>query len=230
MIRSTGLVVAVRAVGEQRASVHLAPLPTPGPPGAITTLCGALLASGRIEIVDPGTGVPCSKCLIYQVNREQPVTPPAGHAPGGPMALARRATPQGYAALGWPVTVRGDQVLLNVGTEPVALIMPSVLADQATVLLAAQARPAPVLTHPDMPGQRIVLVAEPFGVDLPWPASIRPITAHLPLPPTVTPAGPVTWAHLPDGHALGFCREIDLLGVVHTLTQPVLQRPGGAQR
>lgn len=230
MIRSTGLVVAVRAVGEHRRPVHLAALPAPGPPGAITTLCGALLASGRIEIVDPGIGVPCTTCLIYQADREQPVTPPAGHAPGGPMAVARRATAQGYAALGWPVTVRGNQVLLNVGTELIALIMPSVLADQATVLLTAQARPAPVLTHPDLPGQRIMLAAERFGVDLPWPAQIRPMTGHLPLPPTVTPAGPVSWAHLPDGHALGFCREIDLFGAVRTLTQPVLEKPGGAQR
>lgn len=223
MTRSAGLVVAVRMVGEHRGPVHLAALPTLGPPGVVAALCGALLASGRIEIVDPGTGVPCTTCLIHRAVTEQPVTPPAGQAPGGPMALARRATPQGYAALGWPVTVRGNQVLLTVGTELVALIMPTVLADQATVLLTAKARPAPVLAHPQIPGQLIVLAAEPFGVDLPWPSQIRSVTGHLPLPPTRTPAGPVTWAHLPDGHALGFCREIDLFGVIHTLENKELQ-------
>ncbi|MGH3932520.1 MAG: hypothetical protein ACRDTF_21385 [Pseudonocardiaceae bacterium] len=223
MTRLAGLVVAARTVGEHCGPVHLAALATPGPPpGAVATLCGAMLASGRIEIVEPGTGVPCTTCLIHQADTELPVTPPDGQAPGGPMAPARRATPPGYAALGWPVTVRGNQVLLAVGTELVALIMPTVLADQATVLLTAKARPAPILAHPQVPDQRIVLAAEPFGVRLRWPTQIRSVAGHLPLPPTRTPAGPVTWTHLPDGHALGFCREIDLFGVVYTLTRPVL--------
>lgn len=226
MIRSIGLVVTVRTVGEHRGQVHLAVVSTAEPPNAVATLCGALLASGRIEVVDPGTGVPCTICLIHQADAEQPITPPAGWAVGGPMALARRATPQGYAALGWPVAARGNQVLLAVGTELVALIMPAVLADQATVLLTAKARPAPVLAYPQLPGQRIVLAAEPFSIDLPWPSQIRIVAGHLPLPPTRTPAGPVSWAHLPDGHALGFCREIDLFGVVRTLATSVFEERG----
>lgn len=214
----------VRTVGGPDRLVHLVALPVSEPLSVVSALCGALLIPGQVQTVERGTGVPCSMCLIHRV-AGQPVTVPEGLTPGGAMPLARRATPLGYAALEWPVTVRGDQVLLALGIEMVALVMPTPLAEQAVVLLASRARPAPVLSYPDMPGRRIVLAAEPFGVELPWPAQVSTTTGQLPLPPTRTPAGPVTWAHLPDGHALGFCREIDLFSAVRSLTQPVPEKP-----
>ncbi|MGH4016876.1 MAG: hypothetical protein ACRDSL_23700 [Pseudonocardiaceae bacterium] len=218
------LVVALRTIGDAPRPVHLATLPAPAPLRTLTTLCGALFTGEQVETVPPGTGMPCTMCLIHRTATEEPI-PPAETAPGGPMIWTRRATPPGYAALGWPVVVRGDQVLLSVGTDLVALVMPTTLAEQAADLLASRERPAPILAHPHAPEHRIVLAAEPYGIELPWPAEIRATTGHLPLPPTVTPSGPVTWAHLPDGHALTFCREIDLFAAIRTLTQ-TSQSPG----
>lgn len=228
MIGSVSPVVAVRPVGGPDRSVHLVALPTAERLSVVSALCGALMLPGRVQAVGVGTGVPCSLCLIHRV-AEQPVTMPGELAPGGPMAVTKRATPQGYAALGWPITVREDQVLLEVGTELIALVMPIALAEGVAVLLAARERPVPVLAHPHAPEHRIVLAAEPYGVQLPWPTGVHAVTGHLPLPPTVTPEGAITWIHLPDGHALTFGREIDLAGALRTLTQPTPPRTPGAQ-
>ncbi|MCA1703407.1 MAG: hypothetical protein LC808_09160, partial [Actinobacteria bacterium] len=197
MTGSTGVVVTVRAVGDFARPVHLAALAVPEPPGAVTTLCGTLLTLEQIDIVESGTGIPCTTCLIHHAIAEQPATPPVELIPGGPMALTRQATPQGYAGLGWPVTIRGNQVLLALGTDLIALIMPAALAERVTELLTARDRPVPVLAHPDAPEQRIVLTTEPFGVDLPWSPQIRRAAGRLPLPPTLTPSGPVTWTTYP---------------------------------
>jgi hypothetical protein len=178
----------------------------------------------QIEVADLGSGMPCSMCLILRAATEQPVTPVGELSLTGPTPIHRRASPEGYAALGWPVTVRGDQVLLTLNGDVTALILPVSLAEQVAHVLIAQARPAPALTHPDAPEHRILIAGEPYGIPLPWPDEVRVATGHLPLPPTVTPRGTVTWAHLPDGHPLSFCREIDLLGAVHTTLRP-LNRP-----
>lgn len=74
-----------------------------------------------------------------------------------------------------------------------------------------------MLAHPHAPAHWIVLTGEPFGVPLPWPDEIRTVTGHLPLPPTHTPTGPITWVRLPYDHTLGSCREINLFDAVHTL-------------
>lgn len=122
-----------------------------------------------------------------------------------------------YRTLGWPVAVRNSQVLLSLGEEAAALIVPVALATQVMTMLATRACPAPVLVHPLIPAHRIVLAGEPFGVALPWPDEIHTVAGHLPLPPTPTTVGPLTWVHLPAGQALTSCREIDLFSVVHAL-------------
>ncbi|MGH3905699.1 MAG: hypothetical protein ACRDTE_16170 [Pseudonocardiaceae bacterium] len=160
-------------------------------------------------------------CLILHAATEKPATPLSALPPAGPAPAHRRASPEGYAALGWPVTVRGDQVLLTLDGDVTAISLPATLADQTMQILIARARPAPVLTHPDAPEYRILIAGEPYGIPLPWPDEVRVLTGHLPLPPTVTPRGAVTWAHLPDGHALTFCREIDLIGAIYTARHPV---------
>jgi hypothetical protein len=175
----------------------------------------------QTEVADQGSGVPCSMCLILRAAAEKPVTP-VGELPlAGSTPIHRRASPEGYAALGWPVPVRANQVLLTLNGDVTGLILPVSLAEQVAHILIAQARPAPVLTHPDAPEHRILIAGEPYGIPLPWPDEIQAATGNLPLPPTVTPRGAVTWVHLPDGHPLSFCWEIDLLGAVHNALRPV---------
>jgi hypothetical protein len=219
-----------KTVGNTGRVVHLAVLPSRSASGLISTLCGALLAMEQTEVTDLGSGMPCSMCLILRAATEKPVTPVGGLPLAGPTPTHRRASPEGYAALGWPVTVRGDQVLLTLDGDVTALILPVSLAEQVVHVLIAQARPIPVLTHPDTPEHRILIAGEPYGIPLPWPDEVRVATGHLPLPPTVSPRGTVTWAHLPDGHPLSFCREIDLLGAVHTALRPVSRRSGADHR
>lgn len=148
-----GPVVAVRqqAAGHTGRAVHLAVLPARSATGPISTLCGALLAREQIEAADVGSGVPCSLCLILRAATEKPVAPVGELPPAGPTPAHRRASREGYAALGWPVTVRGDQILLTLDGDVTALILPTTLAEQAMQVLITRARPAPVLTHPDAP-------------------------------------------------------------------------------
>lgn len=159
-----------------------------------------------------GEGTPCGLCFVAHLSHPGPPSRDEGGTPAGLLAAAAS-----YRALGWPVTLRHNQVLLTLGDDAVALIIPSTPATQATVLLATQGSPAPLLAHPRIPGHRIVLAGEPFGVPLPWPDEIHTATGHLPLPPTCTPAGPVTWANLPADHALTSCREIDLFSAIRSL-------------
>lgn len=209
-------------VGHTDQAVHLAVLPARSSMGMISTLCAAMLGVEQAEITDLGVGMPCTRCLILHTTTDRPVTS-VGELPiGGPTPIHRRASPEGYAVLGWPVTVRGDQVRLTLGGEVSALVLPTTLAEQTMEVLARQARPAPVLVNPYIPEHRILITGEPFGIPLPWPDEIHPVIGHLPLPPTVTPRGAVTWAHLPEGHVLSFCREIDVRGAVRT----VLHLPG----
>jgi hypothetical protein len=207
---------------EAGRTVHLAVLPAQTAPGVTSTLCGALTALEQIDQIDLDTGPSCRRCLTYQAAADQPITP-GESAAEGPTPPHRRAGPEGYAALGWPVVIRGDQVLLTLNDQFSALVLPSTLAQQTSRILAARARPAPVLTHPDAPQQQILITGEPYGALLPWPDDVHLVIGHLPLPPTLTPRGTVAWLHLPDGHALTFCREIDLISAVHTARYPLSQ-------
>lgn len=62
----------------------------------------------------------------------------------------------------------------------------------------------------------IVLAGEPYGVVLAWPSEVHRASGSLPLPPTTTPHGPITWVHPPPSNALQLCREIDVFGAVRT--------------
>ncbi|MGH8920652.1 MAG: hypothetical protein ACRD0H_20350 [Actinomycetes bacterium] len=121
-----------------------------------------------------------------------------------------------YQVWGWPVTVCGDQVLLTVGVEVTALVLPAGLAEAVTAILASRDRRAPVLVNPDAPKDRVLLAGEPYGVALPWPTRVRIVTGTLPLPPSATPSGPVRWQRRPTTPDLTECREIDIFGAVHT--------------
>jgi len=127
------------------------------------------------------------------------------------------AATTGYRAWGWPVTLRRDQISLNLDGDTVALIIPAPLATEVTTILTQRRCPVPVLAHPYAPEHRILLVAERFGVALPWPPGVHQIIGTLLLPPTVTPRGPITWAQLPDLDALRLSREIDVLAALRTV-------------
>lgn len=209
--------------GETARVVHLIPLPFRAvTAGAVRALCGALLGAEQIETVQPGDGMPCTLCYLAHLSRSAPPRPspaPTTEPPPDVPGPSTLGSAVGYQALGWPVTLRRDQVLLHLDNQAVALTMPTGLATDVATLLATRRCPAPVLAHPHVPEHLILLAGEPFGVPLPWPDEVQTATAPVPLPPTLTSAGPVTWVHLPDSHALRSCREIDIYGALHTLVQ-----------
>ncbi len=137
-----------------------------------------------------------------------------------PAVTADRPTPlaaaAGYREWGWPVTLRCGQVSLNLDGDTVALLIPVPLVNEVIAILATRRCPVPVLAHPYAPEHHILLVAEPFGVPLPWPSGVHQIIGTLLLPPTVTPRGPITWLQLPEPTALRLCREIDVLAALCT--------------
>lgn len=60
------------------------------------------------------------------------------------------------------------------------------------------------------------VAGEPFGDPLPWPPSVQVVGGALPLPPSVTPRGPVGWYREPDPHEPDTSREIDIFAAVQT--------------
>lgn len=199
----------------------------------VAALCGSLLPPGAVELVALGTGLPCSACLTLRTLTVAPVGPDPARIPG-PTPITQRATPAGYAALGWPVSTRGEHVSVRLGTELVAYLVPHELADRTHQVLRDRERPAPVLAHLHLPGQRIVLAQSPFGVPLPLPERVQPVRGSLPLPTGPAARGLVRWVHLPDGHPAGFAREIDLCAALRQLAAIPLTRsnvaPGAAPR
>lgn len=202
-------------------TVHLLPggrSATTAVAGAVTTLCGALLVCAQIETVNPGEGMPCTMCLLLRCS----CAPAIGGKASGEAAAARRgglaspAVAVGYRAWAWPVIQSGDQVLLVVEEAAVATIIPAGLAVDVVSILTAQRCPVAVLVHPHVPEHRVLLSGEPYGVPLPWPPQVHTATGTIPLPPTVTPRGPVTWTRSPQPHALRMCREIDVFAAVRT--------------
>jgi hypothetical protein len=108
-----------------RREVHLIAVPVRGAQGArgaagaVSALCGALLDVTEMETVLPGQGVPCTVCVLAHLSgsagpppAEPSATAPTGHddqeGHAGPLAAVRS-----YRALGWPVVLRRNQVLLN---------------------------------------------------------------------------------------------------------------------
>ena len=210
------------AIRPSEHPVHLLPLPARAESNA---LCGVRLSTPRIETVIPGQGVPCTLCFLVHL-AGNPLPPPAPPpACAGTAAEPVMATSH-YHALGWPVTLRRNQVLLSLGNHAVALIIPTTQATDVTALLITRRCPAPVLTHPHVTQHRIIVAGAPFGVPLPWPDDIRTVTGHLLLPPTRLPAGPITWTQLPHDHTLDSCREIDVYSAVRRLSCRI-DRGGG---
>ncbi|MPZ66863.1 MAG: hypothetical protein GEU83_15600 [Pseudonocardiaceae bacterium] len=114
------------------------------------------------------------------------------------------------------MTLRRDQVTLDLDRQVVPLLIPTDLTTDVTAILAARRCPAPILAHPDVSEHRVLLAGEPFDAALPWPPGVAQVTGTLPIPPTVTPRGPVTWIEPPQPDALRLCREIDLFAAVRT--------------
>ncbi len=199
--------------GEASRVVHLMPLPF-GTDEEAAALCGALLRPSEAEIVAVGQGMPCGHCLISQVASSPPPLPqePAQTAHPGTSA-------DGYQKWGWSVTVRRDQVQLNLEPDAVALIIPALVAARVTEILADRRYPPPVLIDPGAPEHWVLLAGERFPVPLPWSSSVTRITTALVLPPTPTPYGPLRWVHPPHDNSLKLCREIDVLAAMLTAFQ-----------
>ena len=192
--------------------VHLVPLPVHSAVGAIGAFCGTLLSLPKLEAVESGQGVPCSMCVLQ-------------HA-------ATAQTPQSetdYSALGWPVQLQGDQLMLPLGHSATALIVPVELVAAITPILAALDCPVPILVHPDAPGCGVIIAGEPYGVPLPWSETVQVVTGMLPLPPSRTPHGPVHWYQHAPHHPLTTCREIDIFSTLRT-AEPAAHGQSGTHR
>lgn len=223
--------------GQSTRTVHLVPLPLAGLAGSAgVALCGALLCPDQAETITPGHGVPCSLCVISHASAGPPPAPastpgtePSADGPGGD--TRPRPAALGYQTWGWPVILRRNQVWLTLEPHTVALIIPALLAAQVTAILSQPHYPPPVLVHPDAPEHRVLLAGEPYGVDLPWPPGVHRASGALPLPPTKTPRGPVTWVHPPQPDALRMCREVDVFAALRTVLRnaPPAEPPPGSE-
>ncbi|MGH4027259.1 MAG: hypothetical protein ACRDRV_22035 [Pseudonocardiaceae bacterium] len=127
------------AEGTPDHTVHLVGVPLGEPGGGVSGLCGARLRPGRIETVAPGEGVWCTSCFVAHVTGAAPVPDAAGE--GGP--AARVAAVVAYRELGWPVTVRAEQVSLNLDLDldAVALVIPAELTTRVTEILTRRRSP-----------------------------------------------------------------------------------------
>lgn len=201
--------------GEATRTVHLVPLPSEGSAGV--ALCGALLRPDVVETVAPGHGTPCTLCMT----NHHPLSPP----PPPPMALpsegiSSEADPLVavvcYQAWGWPVALRGHQVWLTLEPDTVALALSVLLAAQVTGILNQRHCPSPILAHPEAPEHWVLLAGQRSDGALPWPSWVHRTTGTLPLPPTMTLSGPVTWAHPPQPDALRLCRELEVFAALRT--------------
>lgn len=202
--------------GQAGRTVHLVPLPPGGQAGAAgVALCGALLCPDQVETVTPGHGVPCSMCMVSHLSaspQPTPATAPLAHTTASETSSLAAAVC--YKAWGWPVTLRGDQVWLNLEPDKVALIIPMLLAAQVTEILRQRRCLPLVLAHPDTPEYWVLPATERYAVTLPWPPGMYRATGTVPLPPATTARGPVTWVHPPEADALRQCREIDIFTAV----------------
>jgi hypothetical protein len=208
--------------GETGRTVHLVPLPPAGQDGvAGVALCGVSLRPEQVEMVGPGQGMPCTLCMINHLTASPPPVPadtPAVAPPGegisgetDPLVAAVC-----YQAWGWPVTLRGSQVWLSMEPDTVALSFPVLLAAHVAGILNQRRCPPLTLIHPEMPEHWVMLAAERDTVALPWPTWVYQSTDILPLPPTMTPCGPITWVHPPEADALHWCREFEVFAALRT--------------
>lgn len=206
--------------GHTARTVHLVPMPLRGA-DTITALCGVALHPDQVEAVSPGQGMPCTHCLLCHHSTSGMPSPLTEDPSTAPQPMPRdcadttplRAATQ-YRTWGWPVTLRGDHVQLDLNDDVVALIIPVPLAVSLTATLRQRRCLPAVLTHPYSPGHQVLLTGERYGVTLPWPPSVQRVTGALLLPPSVTPRGPITWIHPPEPYTLRHCREIDVIAAI----------------
>ncbi|MGH3871841.1 MAG: hypothetical protein ACRDSR_10075 [Pseudonocardiaceae bacterium] len=190
---------------------HLLPTPVCVAAGPVGALCGALLWPRQLETVQPGQGAVCSMCTRQQATAIR--LPPAdARTSTGEHATGPDGTT--YSALGWPVHLRGDHVVLPLRHDTAAHVVPVELVETIMPILTSLDRPVAVLLHPDAPGNGIVITGEPYGVPLPWPDTVQTVSGMLVLPPSETPHGPVSWWYQAPAHALGTYREIDIFAAV----------------
>jgi hypothetical protein len=250
MPMSTVLLARYRsgAAGEAAREVHMFPLPLGAGAGAgagaetgvaclPSALCGVRWHPAEFETVEPSQGMPCAVCYLAHVTRRppspEPVSAPDPSTAGTP-GVDRVAVGAAYRKLGWPVTMRRDQVLLSLDldVDAVALIIPAALGLRVVEILLQRRCPPPVLAHPYMPEHRVIVAGERFGVPLAWPAGMHRIGGTLLLPPTLTARGPVRWERPPHPDSLALCREIDVFAALRTaLSHPradPAQPPSGA--
>lgn len=55
-----------------------------------------------------------------------------------------------------------------------------------------------------------------WNVAPPWPRFVYQAIGALPLPPSRTPHGPITWTYPPEANALRLCREFEVLAALRT--------------
>lgn len=139
------------------------------------------------RLAEPGAPERAAVSASHGTGSPPPVT--TGHTR---VELDPLAASVSYRMWGWPASLHRDQIRLNLDGDVVALIIPILLAAEVTEILAQRRCPVPVLAHPYAPEHRILLVAERFGVVLPWPPGVHQVTGTLLLPPTVTPRGSIT--------------------------------------
>jgi hypothetical protein len=189
-------------VGEALRIVHVVTVSPGDPADVVGARCGAILIPGDLETVAPGEGMPCTPCVLRCVITAEELP---GHDPDqvNPTAID-------YQQWGWPVTQHRNQSHLNLDHAVSALMIPATLSAELLPMLTQRRCSPPTLAHPDAPEHHIVLTGEKFGIRLPWPEQVHPITGALPLPPTPTARGPITWIITPHRDSLRLCREIDL--------------------
>lgn len=188
---------------------HLVPLPPAHQAGI--AFCGALLRPDLVEMVTPGQGAPCTFCATNRRDR----------------TADRNSVTTRYREWGWPVTPRAHQVWLDLEPDTVALTIPAPLATHAGTILTQWGCPPPTLMiHPDAPGHRVVLAAQRHSMAPPYPRGVHRITGALPLPPSTTPRGPLTWAHPPKPGPLRLCREFEVFAALRTVLRVPADRSG----
>jgi hypothetical protein len=109
--------------------------------------------------------------------------------------LLRHAANQYWLELGWPTTVDGYQLAVELDDDIWGLRMPTALAVELVALLGRLDLSCPVI---DLPGQQgVVMLLEPTEVEsaLPFPTQVGKLPSghRVPLPPSMTAAGPVRW-------------------------------------
>lgn len=202
-------------VVESARVVHLVPV-SDRRAGVVTALCGALLRTTDCEAVNPGRGAPCDGCLCSHLVSE----PAQSWSEAGDSGAGIRSAAMGYRGWGWPVLLRGDQVWLSLRPDAVALVMPSSLAAELAALLDRCRCPLAILAHPDLPEHRVLLAGQRTTPPEHYPPEVYRVTDAVPLPPSRTTHGAITWTHPPRPTSLIHCRDTDVSAALRALYEP----------